>query len=80
MSQKMALRVSGPINFPEKMIEPGPFYQYFDSEVVGLGYLLQHDQRKESGIETELSVRKATAGTGKEEKEGGKGAEKSSHD
>jgi hypothetical protein len=68
------------MDFPGKMIEPAAFDQYFDSEVVGLGYLLQYDQRKEPGIETELSIRKATAGTGKEEKEGGKRAKKSSHD
>jgi hypothetical protein len=40
-------------------------------------YRLSHNHRKEPGIETQLSVRKAAKRAGKEEKESGKGTEKS---
>src|SRR5512135_2752808 len=39
-------------------------------------YRLSHNHRKEPGIETQLSVRKAAKGAGEEEKESGKGTEK----
>src|SRR5512143_1703154 len=51
--------------------------QNIDSEIGWVRYRLLHDHRQEPEIETQLSVREAAKRAGKEEKEGGEGAQES---